>query len=225
MNRGRGGRGRGNFMKNEKKCDHKKDRNESDDDSDNDSDLDDILKDINFSDDDENTHEKEINNKTNDAKRKFSIDECNVNKEEDIVPSAKKQKENNNVKETESNMNKKINEEKNVSISKNNNRYLDFINLGWMKRMDQYIEELKKENTKIPSYLDTDYDVSLGNFNSLEDAFKVNDDDDPTIRIHLVARYQYYIWLKKNKLLLEDENNQISDENKKQFIKWIQLSS
>jgi len=52
-----------------------------------------------------------------------------------------------------------------------------------MKRMDQYLEEAKKDNNmKIPSYLDPNciMTTTLDNFNSLDDILQNN---DPAIRI------------------------------------------
>ena len=59
---------------------------------------------------------------------------------------------------------------------------------------------------------------------SFEDVFKEanNNNNNFTIRIALIARYQFYLWLKKNNLI-PTEYNPITEENKKQFIKWVQL--
>jgi len=62
---------------------------------------------------------------------------------------------------------------------------------------------------------------------TIEELFRQCDNNgdnerNKTVKIVLMAQYQLYLWLKKRKLLTED-NIDISDENKKQFLKWINM--
>jgi len=93
-----------------------------------------------------------------------------------------------------------------------------------MKRMDQYIEELKKEKVEIQLYFDNNEKVfsTLEGVTAIEELFhqQCNNNDDnkknKSIQIVLMAQYQ------KKKLLQENDNN-ITEENKKLFLKCINV--
>jgi len=65
------------------------------------------------------------------------------------------------------------------------------------ERMDQYIyiEECKKEKTEIPDYLTEQSLEMLNQFQNVEEIFQCI--NNKNIKMALVARYQYYLWLKK----------------------------
>lgn len=69
-----------------------------------------------------------------------------------------------------------------------------------MKRSDQYLE-LSKENKQnnIPIFL-----KNLSYFRKIEEIFKNNQND---VEIAVIARYQLYIYLKKNELILQVKDN------------------
>jgi len=76
-----------------------------------------------------------------------------------------------------------------------------------MERMDQYVKECyyqqqkdqkENNNVNIPSYLREDFiETELKQFNSFEDILNNHNNENRNIWIALVARYQYYLWLKK----------------------------
>ena len=132
-----------------------------------------------------------------------------------------KEKENNN--ELSKNKNKEISaNQTNMFLKKILKEYL---HLPWMKRMDQYVKELKKENVSISFHFDEQTLSVLDNFTTLEEVFQnhfdIKDSEkNKAIRLVLIAQYLFYNWLKKNNLLQSDDTN-ISEENKKIFLKLI----
>lgn len=127
-----------------------------------------------------------------------------------------------NIQENNNNNNGSNNaNQKNIFLKK---LFEEYVNIPLMKRMDQYFEELKKENITIPSHLDVKIVFILDNFGTLEEVFEnYNNDTDSEknkdIRFILIAQYLFYTWLKKNNLL-QNNNENISEENKKQFLQW-----
>jgi len=252
MNKGRGGRGRGGNRNFENRGDNdlrkivsddkkeiiadKKSNcdNHSDLDSD-DLDLDDILKDIDFS---EKEEEEKSRNESADGLEKKRKREFEMEKEKNNEPmfSIKKQKmencddtekkENNiqekNKGEEENNNTKKITNVMTKQDNHHDDNYLGFLNnIAWMKKMDQYVKECYRDKKDVPVYLTDDSCIILEEFHSFDDIIK--NIENVNIRMALIARYQFYLWLKKNGLLPNDKGNQITEENKKKFQRWIQL--
>jgi len=157
-------------------------------------------------------------------KNKDSKDSDNPNpKKQKIINKHDIQKEKENNNELSKNKNKEISaNQTNMFLKKILKEYL---HLPWMKRMDQYVKELKKENVSISFHFDEQTLSVLDNFTTLEEVFQnhfdIKDSEkNKAIRLVLIAQYLFYNWLKKNNLLQSDDTN-ISEENKKIFLKLI----
>jgi len=204
MNKGRGGRGRGGNRNFENRGDNdlrkivsddkkeiiadKKSNcdNHSDLDSD-DLDLDDILKDIDFS---EKEEEEKSGNESADGLEKKRKREFEMEKEKNNEPmfSIKKQKmeDRGDTKKQEKNKDEEnnnnnpnttaINQDGHYYEKKYNNdntSYLGFLNnITWMKKMDQYVKECYHDKKDIPAYLNEDLCIILEEFHSFDDIIK-----------------------------------------------------
>jgi len=168
------------------------------------------------------------NHNNNDKKRPYTKNKIKIPKNDDdddesqsLLSNPKKQKTTND-------------EDDETIIEEDKNRCLfqtivkEYVRLPLMKRIDQYIDELKKENVHVPLYFDIkEVSTNIDKFTTLEELFQhlsnFNDKDsekNKAIRHTLTAQYLVYTWLKKNKFL-RDENVPISEQDKKCFLKWI----
>jgi len=95
------------------------------------------------------------------------------------------------------NRNIAINEEKKFEI------ITKYINGTFMKRLDQYLEQLNKDKQEIPAYLNEDSISVLDSFQTIEEILQSN---QINLKMALIARYQFYLWLKKKDLIPQVEN-------------------
>lgn len=95
-----------------------------------------------------------------------------------------------------------------------------YVNVKWMKRMDQYVQEWVEHQpkTNIPIYLTDEFPLILDSYRNVEEVFQT---DDNNVKIALFSQYQLYLWLKKNQLLVSFDKNIYLKRIKKQFENWI----
>lgn len=165
---------------------------------------------------------KKSENNNNDKKRLHIKNKAMIKHDDELQLNTKKQKitndEDHGIIITEDDKNKHLFQK----IVK------EYIHLPLMKRIDQYIDELKKENIPIPLCFDMKVLTVLDNWTtSLEELFQQhfshNDKDsekNKAIRHTLIAQYLFYTWLRKNNFI-PNENFLISEQDKKYFVKWI----
>lgn len=165
------------------------------------------------------TKNEDLNDPANPKKQKTTVNDI-IPKKEEHVKKIEEEKNNNH----NNNVNRKDDDGDNIFQKK---LLEEYIRLPLMKRIDQYLEEFKKENHSVPSYLDMETSSIINKIETLEEVFQNYNNDDnknseknKTIRFALMARYSFYIWLKKNRLFQDNNNLNITEENKKQFIKW-----
>lgn len=147
-----------------------------------------------------------LNNKEKNSKEKDNND--------DNDQKNKRQKQENIIAKKEEN--KHNNEKKEINFNNDISPLLKFINLSWMKRMDQYIQGLEKK--EIPFHLTEEFLTMLDPFDTVDDIIIQSNRND--LKMALIARYQLYLWLKRNNLFIEN-NDDITKENITLFKKWL----